>query len=67
MLSASLRCEPVAASSDGTRRTLADQRVIGLYNVYIHGDMPRRDFLHRLAGIASCIAATAQLSLIECN
>ena len=26
-----------------------DQRLVDLYNVYIHGDMPRRDFLQRLA------------------
>ena len=45
-----------------------DQRVIDLYNVYIHGDMPRRDFLQRLAGIAgSATAAVALLPLIECN
>lgn len=45
-----------------------DQRVIDLYNVYIHGDMPRRDFLQRLAGIAGGFAAaTALLPLIECN
>jgi carboxymethylenebutenolidase len=45
-----------------------DQRIIDLYNVYIHGDMPRRDFLQRLAGIAGGIAAaTALLPLIECN
>jgi carboxymethylenebutenolidase len=45
-----------------------DQRVIDLYNVYIHGVMPRRDFLRRLAGIAgSAAAASALLPLIECN
>lgn len=45
-----------------------DQRVIDLYNVYIHGDMPRRDFLQRLAGIAGSVAAaSALLPLIECN
>ncbi|HKE48392.1 MAG TPA: dienelactone hydrolase family protein [Rhodanobacteraceae bacterium] len=45
-----------------------DQRVIDLYNVYIHGNMPRRDFLQRLAGIAgSAAAASALLPLIECN
>ena len=45
-----------------------DQRVIDLYNVYIHGSMPRRVFLQRLAGIAgSAAAASALLPLIECN
>ena len=45
-----------------------DQRVVDLYNVYIHGDMPRRDFLQRLAGIAGSVAAaSALLPLIECN
>jgi carboxymethylenebutenolidase len=45
-----------------------DQRVIDLYNVYIHGNMPRRDFLQRLATIAGSVAgATALLPLIECN
>ena len=45
-----------------------DQRVIDLYNTYIHGSMPRRDFLQRLTGIVgSAAAATALLPLIECN
>jgi carboxymethylenebutenolidase len=45
-----------------------DQRVVDLYNVYIHGSMPRRDFLQRLAGIAGSVAAaSALLPLIECN
>ena len=45
-----------------------DQRIIDLYNVYIHGSMPRRDFLQRLAGIAGGVAAaSALLPLIECN
>ena len=45
-----------------------DQRIIDLYNVYIHGSMPRRDFLQRLAGLAgSAAAATALLPLIECD
>jgi len=45
-----------------------DQRVIDLYNDYIHGDMPRRQFLRRLAGIAgSAAAATALLPLIDSN
>ena len=45
-----------------------DQRIIDLYNTYIHGSMPRRDFLQRLAGIAGSVAAaSALLPLIECN
>jgi carboxymethylenebutenolidase len=45
-----------------------DQRVIDLYNTYIHGSMPRRDFLQRLAGIVGGFAAAnALLPLIECN
>ncbi|MGH8109585.1 MAG: dienelactone hydrolase family protein [Arenimonas sp.] len=45
-----------------------DQRVIDLYNNYIHGSMPRRDFLNRLAGIAGSVAAASLLlPLIEPN
>lgn len=45
-----------------------DQRIIDLYNLYIHGSMPRRDFLQRLIGIAgSAAAAMSLLPLIECN
>lgn len=45
-----------------------DQRAIDLYNLYIHGNMPRRDFLQRLTGIAgSAAAAMSLLPLIECN
>jgi carboxymethylenebutenolidase len=45
-----------------------DQRVIDLYNTYIHGSMPRRDFLQRLAGlVGGVVAANALLPLIECN
>jgi carboxymethylenebutenolidase len=41
---------------------------IELYNVYIHGDLPRRDFLKRLAGIAGgTAAAMALLPLLEPN
>ncbi|MDZ4730621.1 MAG: dienelactone hydrolase family protein [Xanthomonadales bacterium] len=41
---------------------------IELYNVYIHGDLPRRDFLRKLAGIAgSAAAATMLLPLLEPN
>lgn len=43
-----------------------DPRAIDLYNDYVHGDMPRRDFLARLAGIAgSAAAASALLPLLE--
>jgi carboxymethylenebutenolidase len=43
-----------------------DQRVIDLYNHYIHGSMPRRDFLNRLAGITGSVAAASLLlPLIE--
>ena len=45
-----------------------DPRAIALYNDYIHGRMPRRDFLRRLTGIVgSAAAATALLPLIEPN
>lgn len=45
-----------------------DPRVIALYNDYIHGSMPRRDFVRRLAGIAGSVAAaSALLPLIEPN
>jgi carboxymethylenebutenolidase len=45
-----------------------DQRVLNLYNDYVHGSMPRRDFLTRLAAIAgSTTAAYALLPLIEPN
>jgi carboxymethylenebutenolidase len=45
-----------------------DQRVIDLYNNYIHGSMPRRDFLNRLAVIAGgAAAASVLLPLIEPN
>ncbi len=45
-----------------------DPRVIDLYNDYVHGSMPRRDFLGRLAGIAGgAAAASALLPLIEPN
>ena len=43
-----------------------DPRAIELYNEYVHGDMPRRDFLSRLAGIVgSAAAASALLPLLE--
>lgn len=42
--------------------------IINLYNDYIHGDMPRRSFLKRMAEIAgSAAAAAAILPLIETN
>ncbi len=45
-----------------------DHRAIDLYNEYIHGDMPRRTFLKRLAGIAGgAAAASALLPLLEPN
>ena len=45
-----------------------DQRAIDLYNLYLHGNMPRRDFLQRLAAIAGSVAAAMTwLPLIECN
>ncbi|MDZ4349461.1 MAG: dienelactone hydrolase family protein [Xanthomonadaceae bacterium] len=45
-----------------------DPRALALYNDYIHGDMPRRDFLRRLAGVVgSAAAASALLPLIEPN
>ena len=43
-----------------------DPRAIDLYNDYVHGAMPRRDFLARLAGIVgSAAAASALLPLLE--
>jgi carboxymethylenebutenolidase len=45
-----------------------DPRIVGLYNDYIHGDMPRRTFLKRVAEIAgSMAAASALLALVEPN
>jgi len=45
-----------------------DKKAIDLYNEYIHGDLPRRAFLKRLAGIAgSAAAASAMLPLLEPN
>jgi carboxymethylenebutenolidase len=45
-----------------------DHKAIDLYNEYIHGDMPRRSFLKRLAGVAGgAAAASALLPLLEAN
>jgi carboxymethylenebutenolidase len=45
-----------------------DSKAIDLYNDYIHGDLPRRTFLKKLAGIAgSAAAASALLPLLEPN
>lgn len=45
-----------------------DKEAIELYNVYIHGDLPRREFLRRLAGlVGSAAAASALLPLLEPN
>jgi carboxymethylenebutenolidase len=43
-----------------------DSRITSLYNEYIHGDMPRREFFRRVTEIAgSTAAATALLALLE--
>lgn len=45
-----------------------DPRLLDLYNEYVHGDMPRRDFFRRATQIAgSAAAATAFVSLVEPN
>jgi carboxymethylenebutenolidase len=45
-----------------------DQKAIDLYNEYIHGELPRRAFLKKLAGIAgSAAAASVLLPLLEPN
>jgi carboxymethylenebutenolidase len=45
-----------------------DQKLIDLYNDYIHGDMPRRSFLKRIAELAGgAAAATAILPFLENN
>ena len=45
-----------------------DPKILDLYNEYIHGEMPRRTFLKRIAEIAgSAAAAAAILPLIETN
>jgi carboxymethylenebutenolidase len=43
-----------------------DPRITTLYNEYIHGDMPRRDFFRRVTEIAGSTAAAATLlALLE--
>ena len=45
-----------------------DPRIIDLYNDYIHGEMPRRTFLKRIAEIAGSVAAASTiLPLLETN
>ena len=45
-----------------------DRKVTELYNEYIHGDMPRRTFLKKLAAITGGAAmANAALALVEPN
>jgi hypothetical protein len=34
-----------------------NQKAIDLHNEYVHGELPRRDFLRKLAGIAGSAAA----------
>lgn len=43
-----------------------DRRIVDLYNEYIHGDMPRREFFRRVTLIAGSAAAAANLvTLVE--
>jgi carboxymethylenebutenolidase len=45
-----------------------DQKAIDLYNEYVHGELPRRAFLKKLAGIAGgAAAASALLPMLEPN
>ena len=45
-----------------------DPRITSLYNDYIHGDMPRRDFFRRVTQIAgSAAVATSLVALLEPN
>ncbi len=43
-----------------------DRRIVSLYNEYVHGSMPRRDFLQRVAELAGgTAAALALVRLLE--
>ena len=45
-----------------------DSRITSLYNDYIHGSMPRREFLRRVTEIAGSVtAASALIALLEPN
>ena len=45
-----------------------NQKAIDLYNEYVHGELPRRSFLKKLAGIAGgAAAASALLPMLEPN
>ncbi len=45
-----------------------DQKAIDLYNEYVHGELPRRSFLKKLAGIAGgAAAASVLLPMLEPN
>ncbi len=45
-----------------------DPRIVELYNEYIHGEMPRRSFLTRVAEVAGgAAAASLVLPLVESN
>jgi carboxymethylenebutenolidase len=50
------------------KKIVVNKEAVALYNEYIHGELPRRSFLRRLAGIAgSAAAATVMLPLLEPN